>query len=97
MSQIVIENTNNWRLIGELSFATAGKLLTDLTSKIATLEAKELTIDLKEITDTDSAGLALLIELLKLDISITFCNIPTRILNLSSVAGVEELLTQKGI
>ncbi|MBE9561695.1 MAG: STAS domain-containing protein [Proteobacteria bacterium] len=97
MNKIITENTNYWHLTGELSFATVGKLLTELTSKITTLEAKELTIDLKEVTKADSAGLALLIELLKLDVSITFCNIPTRILKLSSVAGIEELLINKGI
>ncbi|MCK5876830.1 MAG: STAS domain-containing protein [Candidatus Marithrix sp.] len=95
MSQIVIENPSNWHLTGELSFTTVGKLLTELTGKIATLETKELAIDLKEVTHTDSAGLALLVELLKSDKAITFHSIPNRILNLSSVAGVEELLTNK--
>jgi phospholipid transport system transporter-binding protein len=94
MSQVILENANNWHLSGELSFTTVGGLLTELTSKIT--DSKELIIDLGKVTYTDSAGLALLIELLRSNTSITFCNIPTRILNLSAVAGVKDLLTNKG-
>ncbi len=97
MSQVIIESNNYWRLAGELSFITAGDLLVELTNKISTLDSNELTIDLSEIKNTDSAGLALLIELLRIDISITFCNIPERILSLSAVGGVRDLLINKGV
>lgn len=93
MSQVIIESANNWHLSGELNFTTAKKLLTELASNIT--ESKELTIDLSKVTDTDSAGLALLIELLRLNPAITFCNIPARILALSVVGGVENLLIKK--
>ncbi len=97
MSQIIIESNNYWRLVGELSFITAGDLLIELTNKISTLDSNELTIDLSEVKNTDSAGLALLIELLRTNISITFCNIPKRILSLSTVGGVRNLLMNEGV
>ena len=96
MSQVIIESNNSWRLVGELSFVTAGNLLTEITNKISSLDSNELTIDLSEVDNTDSAGLALLIELFRTNISITFCNIPKRILNLSAVGGVKDLLMNKG-
>ncbi|HHB92031.1 MAG TPA: STAS domain-containing protein [Thioploca sp.] len=97
MSQIIIDSNNYWRLVGELSFATAGDLLTELTNKISTLDSNGLTIDLSEVKNTDSAGLALLIELLRINTSITFCNIPKRILSLSNVGGVRNLLMNEGV
>ncbi len=96
MSQVTVENANSWLLSGELNFTTVKNLLTELTRKIT--KSKELTIDLSEVTNTDSAGLVLLIELLRLNPAITFCNIPDRVLNLSAVGGVKDLLiSKKGI
>jgi phospholipid transport system transporter-binding protein len=90
-AQFVIQDENTWRLGGELSFTTVGTLLTDF-SKHANLPP---VLDLQDITRTDSAGLAFLIELRKRSQSnpIVFRNIPKQMLTLAAVSGVERLLT----
>ena len=87
-----MENQNTWRLSGELSFATVGALLAEFTQRAALSPPKEL--DLSEVTRTDSAGLALLIELRGQDASMTFRHLPRQMLSLATLSGVQNLLTQ---
>ncbi len=93
MNQITVEEANTWRLSGELSFATVGALLVEFAQRADSSPPKVL--DLCDVTRTDSAGLALLIEWLKQtkEISITFRNLPTQMLNLADVSGVQDMLT----
>lgn len=93
MSQLIVENNDTWRFSGELSFVTVGYLLTEFSQRISQSPPK--VIDLAEVTRTDSAGLALLIEILKQmkDQSIAFRHIPSQMLTLAQVSGVQEILT----
>ena len=93
MKQITIEEANTWQVSGELSFATVGALLAEFAQRAATSPPKVL--DLCDVTRTDSAGLALLIEWLKQtkETPITFRNLPAQMLNLAAVSGVQEMLT----
>jgi len=113
VSQILVENAN-WRLSGELTFATVGALLTEFTQKLSSFSkerqkgnqievqvfsAKKLeprsppkVLDLSDITRTDSAGLALLIELRRQNASMTFCNIPAQMHKLATLSGVQEMI-----
>jgi len=92
MSQIITENTESWRIEGELSFQTANDVLTEFLQKRQVQTPK--VIDLKAITRTDSAGLALLIELMRQvpDNTLEFRNIPVQMLSIAKISGVEELL-----
>jgi len=93
MSQIIVDEENDvWRLSGELSFATVGSLLRDFCQRIATQTPPKV-LDLSEVSRTDSAGLALLIEWLKQSATITFRNIPEQMQSLAIVSGVQELLS----
>jgi phospholipid transport system transporter-binding protein len=93
VNQITVEQADTWRVSGELSFATVGALLTEFTERAASSPPKVL--DLSEVTRTDSAGLALLIEWVKQtkQAPITFHNLPVQMLNLAKVSGVQEMLT----
>ncbi|MDY6994318.1 MAG: STAS domain-containing protein, partial [Pseudomonadota bacterium] len=75
----------------ELSFAT----VTALFSEYAQLntQAPQI-IDLQTVTHTDSAGIALLIELLKQHPGLSFRHIPPQLLRIAHVYGVEALLTE---
>lgn len=90
----MVEDANTWRLTGELSFATVGALLTEFNQRAT--QTPPQVLDLCDVTRTDSAGLALLIELLKQSkkAPITFRNIPAQMHSLATVSGVQELLTQ---
>lgn len=88
-SQLIIETPDHWRFVGELSFNTVGALLIESTRQ----QLKPQILDLLEVTRTDSAGLALLIELRKQMDTLIFQNIPAQMLTLATVNGVQDLLT----
>lgn len=86
------EGVSTWRLTGELTLATITTLLADLTQ----FSQFPQVVDLGEVTHTDSAGVALLIELRRRtrEHPIIFRNIPSQMLSIANVCGVQELLTQ---
>jgi phospholipid transport system transporter-binding protein len=94
MSQWVTEAMDTWRLTGELTFATVTPLLTEFTQQLA--KNVPHCLDLQEVTRTDSAGLALLIEIRRLTKTHTlvFRNLPEQMLRIAAVSGVEELLAE---
>ncbi|MCP4702719.1 MAG: STAS domain-containing protein [Gammaproteobacteria bacterium] len=91
--QVLIEDTRIWRIRGELSFQTA----TPLLAEIHRLYEKGMpeALDLREVSKTDSAGLALLAELLReaklKNAPLRFHNPPTQLLNIAEVNGLKEL------
>lgn len=80
---------------GVLHFATVAALLQPGTEAIAAGHAAVL--DLGGVSDSDSAGLALLIEWLSVakaaSRSLRYENIPAQLLQLARLSEVEELLT----
>ena len=91
MKQIIVEDVNIWRLTGDLTFATVGTLLDEFNQRVVATPPQ--VIDLARVTHTDSAGLALLIEWIKQKTALTFQNVPTQLLNLAILSGVEEMLS----
>ncbi|EIJ42630.1 putative NTP binding protein (contains STAS domain) [Beggiatoa alba B18LD] len=95
MNQLHVENSQLWRLTGELNFSTVPALL-----KACLEEAKKnqfpQVIELQAVTRTDSAGLAFLIELRKLTRQqpIEFRHLPAQLLSLATVSNVQDFLTQ---
>jgi len=91
MSAISIKDAQTWSLSGELSFATVTALLAEFENSASLPQV----IDLKEVTRTDSAGLALLIEFRKRsqNADLIFQNVPDQLLNLAAVSGVQKILT----
>lgn len=87
-SQLIIENTDTWRLTGELSFNTVSALLVEVTRQTTPPQV----LNLQEVIHTDSAGLALLIELRKRFNTLIIQNVPSQMLTLAKVSGVENLL-----
>jgi phospholipid transport system transporter-binding protein len=84
-----------FRLSGELTFATVEQWLMAFSQRLATQTLPTI-IDLGEVTRTDSAGLALLIEMRKQvkEAPLIFRQMPAQMLKLATVSGVEELLLQ---
>ncbi len=92
MNQIIVENNDTWLLIGELSLSTINSILAEFTQ--LRTHATPTVIDLREVTRSDSAGLALLLELMKQTQPhpIKFCHLPAQLHSLAQVCGVVELL-----
>ena len=92
----VIEETapEHFILRGELSFSTVMDLLRDSAALL--WRNSSVTLDLAGVTRTDSAGLALLVEWIRIarqrGKTIRFCNIPEQLMAVAQVAGLGELL-----
>ncbi|HSG96495.1 MAG TPA: STAS domain-containing protein [Woeseiaceae bacterium] len=98
MSEFTIEDLGDGRFAvsGEMNFNTAEKILR--ASEEPFEEHSQLEIDLSEVTDTDSAGLALLLEWVTWANhsvrEIRFTGIPDKIMAIAHTTEVEPLLTR---
>ena len=79
---------------GDLTFATVNELLSSARTLFDTLPA--LDIDLANVTRSDSAGLALLIDWMRTaknaNKNIVFHNIPAQMMEMAHASGLDELL-----
>ncbi|MFW5450756.1 MAG: lipid asymmetry maintenance protein MlaB [Methylophagaceae bacterium] len=82
------------RVGGELSFTTVNNVLVEMASLLENVTS--IDIDLAEVTRSDSAGLALLIEWMrsadKESKEIVFHNIPEQMLAIAGASGLDEIL-----
>lgn len=89
--EFIKQDEQNFFVKGDLTLAS----LTKKKFKSTTLLniTNEITIDLSDVSSTDSAGLALLIEWIKqskqANFNLTFKNIPQQLLILASLCGIE--------
>lgn len=96
MSELQIQplGEGNFLLSGMLTFDTAPPAWR--ASSALLNGGGDLTLDLQGVTHTDSAGLALLIEWMRgarrRNKRITFKNIPTQMLAIAKVSGLERIL-----
>ena len=97
MSSAVINklDTNHFQLEGELSLQTAPDLLQSMLGQFPSV-GSEAHIDLAGVTRSDSAGLALLVEWLRmaenLDITLRFHNLPDQLREIARVSDLLPLL-----
>lgn len=98
MSEFTIEDLGDGRfaLSGEMTFDTAEQILK--ASEAPFEEHTQIDVDLSEITASDSAGLALLLEWVTWANhsvrEIRFSGMPEKILNIARTTEVEPLLTR---
>ena len=98
MSEFTIEDLGDGKFAvsGDINFDTAEKILK--ATEAAFEDHTQLEIDLSEVEDSDSAGLALLLEWVTWANhsvrEITFANIPERLLAIARTTEVEPLLTR---
>lgn len=85
-----------YRLSGVLDAITAPALLKQSVERFSSAEGAELQIDLGGVSESDSAGLALLLEWLRVarhrKQQVHFANLPAQIAALARISEVEELL-----
>ena len=84
------------RVAGELNFATVPLLLEQGNALLAGRAGARVSLDLREVTRGDSAGLALLIEWMRTarrqGSAIEFRNIPPQMLAIARVSGLDDVL-----
>lgn len=94
MSQlnIIKQGPRHFIIDGDLTFATIDKQT--LKSFSFLKSASEVTVDLSGVSNTDSAGLALMIEWIKYSrhnrTQLSFKNIPEQLLNLAKLSGFDQ-------
>lgn len=90
MGKLIVDSPEKWRIEGELDFTTVERLLSQFEQQARLPK----TLDLEAVTRTDSAGLALLIELRRRTQTqpIHFENIPAQMLSIAKISGVEDIV-----
>jgi phospholipid transport system transporter-binding protein len=87
-----------FRVTGVLDATTAREVLEESEARFA--QSKEIDVDLGGVGESDSAGLALLIEWLRAarqgDRAIRFANVPAQIEALARISEVEDLIGSGG-
>ena len=97
MNETEIKATGNGRfeVHGELNKATVPAVWRHANSLIQAA-TQNLVFDLKAVTRTDSAGLALLLEWMTMararQLQIHFCNLPAQLWEIAKVSDLEELI-----
>jgi phospholipid transport system transporter-binding protein len=93
-AQLETVEQGRYRVNGELSFGTVGALLEQ--SRKTFDAASSLDIDLSGVNHSDSAGLALLIEWLRLakrsGKKLNYSNLPPQLLAIAHMSDVDDLL-----
>jgi phospholipid transport system transporter-binding protein len=93
---ILVDNgSGSWLLQGELVFDSVSSVLQHAGANM--LGSRRLEVDLRDVTRADSAGLALLVEWLreseKAGNEIAFINVPSQLLSIARVCGLDEILS----
>lgn len=88
------QGSNNWRLSGDLTFATVAGLVD--TPDFRGQRSGIIHVDLTGVTRAESAGLALLLEWQRVaeeqGVSIAYVNMPEQMQSMAAVCGLEEIL-----
>lgn len=98
MSSATLEAAGDgrFRVTGVLDAVTAPKLLRESDARFANAPGASLHIDLSGVTESDSAGLALLLEWLRIarrrQQTVHFANVPDQIAALARISEVESLI-----
>ena len=97
MSRAVINklDSHHFQVEGELNFATAPELLQTMLGQFPS-SGSEVRIDLAGVTRSDSAGLALLVEWLRLaqkqGVTLQFHNLPVQLREIARISDLLPLL-----
>ena len=90
--EIIKQGAGLFAIVGDLTFSSIDK---ETLKSFAFLKSSNpITLDLSQVANTDSAGLALVIEWIKYasihQIELKFKNIPEQLLTLAKLSGLEQ-------
>ncbi len=95
--QIREQQPGRYLVDGELTFATIDRKT--IKALPFPKQMQQITLDLNQVTTTDSAGLALIMEWIKFarqaKIQLTFENIPEQLVAIAKLSGLESMIRQK--
>ena len=92
-------NTNengSYAIEGELNNQTVPDISKQLHTLISAVEGKNITLDLALVSRSDSAGVALLVEVMQLaksaNLTLLFTNLPQQMKDIAGLSGLLEIL-----
>ena len=81
---------------GELNMQTVPSISEQLSGVISDVTEKTITFDLSSVSRSDSAGVALLVEIMQLakvaDLILSFSNLPQQMQDIARVSGLLDIL-----
>ncbi|MEY3221088.1 MAG: hypothetical protein RIT27_2445 [Pseudomonadota bacterium] len=95
VEQLEVVSPEHWKLIGDLTFQT----VTPILKKVSLLYKNNSpeTISLEQVSRTDSAGLALLVEIMRLTVQrhrvVHLINPPFQLLQIAQAVGLADIFT----
>ena len=95
-TKIKQKNHGEYAIEGELNMQTVPAVSKQLPEFINQVEGKDFTLDLASVSRSDSAGVALMVELMQLttaaNISLHLSNLPQQMKDIADVSGLLDIL-----
>lgn len=95
-AKIVHKNAGEYAIEGELNMQTVPAVSKQLPEFIRQVTDSEFILDLAEVSRSDSAGVALMVEVMQLtksaNLSLRLSNLPQQMRDIAAVSGLLEIL-----
>ena len=94
--KIKTNENGNYAIEGELNNQTVPDISKQLLTLIPAVEGKNITMDLALVSRSDSAGVALLVEVMQLaksaNLNLLFTNLPQQMKDIAGLSGLLDIL-----
>lgn len=94
--QITTVENGNYVIEGELNNQTVPAISQQLQTLIPAIEGEKITMDLASVSRSDSAGVALLVEVMQLakseNLTLLFTNLPVQMKDIAGLSGLMDIL-----
>ena len=95
-SSINTNENGHYALEGELNNQTVPEISQQLMKLISSVSGKNITLDLALVSRSDSAGVALLVEVMQLtksaNLTLLFTNLPQQMQDIAGLSGLMDIL-----
>lgn len=95
-SQITTVENGRYAIEGELNNQTVPAISQQLQTLIPAIEGEKITMDLASVSRSDSAGVALLVEVMQLaksaNLALLFTNLPVQMKDIAGLSGLMDIL-----
>lgn len=94
--KIITKENGHYAIDGELNNQTVPDLSKELTSIISSIQAGSISIDLSLVSRSDSAGVALLVDVMQLaknaNLTLLFSHLPQQMQDIAGLSGLLDIL-----
>jgi len=94
--KINISENGLYAIEGELNNQTVPEISTQLLTLISSVKGKNITLDLALVSRSDSAGVALLVEVMQVaksaNLTLLFSNLPQQMQDIAGLSGLLDIL-----